>query len=226
MKERRFDFGWSRAAYAGPWIFAAVLIGAALGLQLARPDLWSAWFAVALVAVNSFVGGLILRASDRADHASLPLVDLLGSDDDLVLDAGCGAGRTTLSIAKVRLGKATHPLPYGRSVSSLIHARTAARRAAWSGMPSAFARLSRCFHTLAGKRTERGTVGPVSLPFRGLPRPAWMEIPPAAMRSAYGLRRTLALSRFTSGISRSDARDGSRGFLPVAFFIGASSHAM
>ena len=57
MKERRFDFGWSRAAYAGPWIFAAVLIGAALGLQLARPDLWSAWFAVALVAVNSFVVG-------------------------------------------------------------------------------------------------------------------------------------------------------------------------
>ena len=75
MKERRFDFGWSRAAYAGPWIFAAVLIGAALGLQLARPDLWSAWFAVALVAVNSFVGGLVLRASDRADHASLPLVE-------------------------------------------------------------------------------------------------------------------------------------------------------
>src|SRR3954467_8076182 len=86
-------------------------------------------------------------------------------------------------------------------------------------MPSAFARLSRCFHTLAGKRTERGTVGPVSVPFRGLPRPAWMEIPSAAMRSAYGLRRTLPLSKFTSGISRSAARDGSRGFLPVAFFI-------
>src|SRR2546425_13167987 len=36
---------------------------------------------------------------------------------------------------------------------------------------------------------------------------------------AYGLRRTLALSKFTSGISCSDARDGPRGFLPVAFFI-------
>ena len=75
MKERRFDFGWSRAAYAGPWIFAAVLIGAALGLQLARPDLWSAWFAVALVAVNSFVGGLVLRASTgrttRRCHSSI-----------------------------------------------------------------------------------------------------------------------------------------------------------
>src|SRR5439155_14221989 len=46
-----------------------------------------------------------------------------------------------------------------------------------------------------------------------------MEIPSAASRRAYGLGRTLALSKFTSGISRSDARDGPRSFLPVAFFI-------
>src|SRR5690348_3398417 len=46
-----------------------------------------------------------------------------------------------------------------------------------------------------------------------------MEIPSDAMRTAYGLWRTFPLSKFTSGISRSDARDGSRGFLPVAFFI-------
>jgi hypothetical protein len=43
--------------------------------------------------------------------------------------------------------------------------------------------------------------------------------PSSAIRRAYGLRRALALSKFTSGISRSDARDGPRGFLPVAFFI-------
>ena len=100
-----------------------------------------------------------------------------------------------------------------------IHAMTAARRAAWSGTPFAFARLSKCLQTLAGKRTDRGTVGPVSVPFLGLPRPAWMEIPSFAIRSAYGLRRTLALSKSTSGISRSDARVGSRAFLPVAFFM-------
>src|SRR6266849_2678330 len=95
---------------------------------------------------------------------------------------------------------------------------TAARRAAWSGMPCALARFSRCLQTLDGKRTERGTVGPVSVPFFGLPRPAWMKIPSFAIRSAYGLRRTLALSKSTSGISPSDTRVGSRGFLPVAFF--------
>src|SRR3989442_424627 len=96
---------------------------------------------------------------------------------------------------------------------------TAARRAAWSGTPFALARFSRCLQTLAGKRTERGTVGPVSVPFLGLPRPTWMEIPSFAIRSAYGLRRTLALSKSTSGISRSDARVGSRDFLLDAFFI-------
>ena len=63
-----------------------------------------------------------------------------------------------------------------------------------------------------------GTVGPVSVPFLGLPRPALIEIPSLAILSPYGLRRTLVLSKFTSGISRNDARDGSR-VLPVAFFI-------
>src|SRR5713101_1111811 len=84
-------------------------------------------------------------------------------------------------------------------------------------MPSALARLSRCFQTLAGNRTERGMVGPVSVPFLGLPRPALMAIPSRAIRRVYGLRRTLALSKFTSGIWRSEARDDSRGFLPVTF---------
>src|SRR5207245_5524087 len=60
--------------------------------------------------------------------------------------------------------------------------------------------------------------GRVSVPFLGLPRPALIEIPSLAILSPYGLRRTLVLSKFTSGISRNDARDGSR-VLPVAFFI-------
>jgi hypothetical protein len=61
----------------------------------------------------------------------------------------------------------------------LIHARTAARSAAWSGMPSAPARLSRCFQTLAGKRTERGMVAPVSVPFWACPdQRGWRSPPP------------------------------------------------
>ncbi len=51
------------------------------------------------------------------------------------------------------------------------HSRMAARSAEWSGIPSALAFASSCFQIRAGKRTDRGTVGPVSVPFRGRPRP-------------------------------------------------------
>ena len=54
--------------------------------------------------------------------------------------------------------------PRGRKyrVQRAAHARTAARSAAWSVRPSALARFSRSSHTSAGKRTDRGMVGPVS----------------------------------------------------------------
>lgn len=96
-----YDFGWTWAAMNGPWLAAAALLAIAYGLQLEFPAIWFAWFAVALVGLNSFVGGLFIRTSRRADFASLPLVDWLQTDADLVLDAGCGGGRTTLAVAKI-----------------------------------------------------------------------------------------------------------------------------
>ena len=99
--ENGYDFGWSWGAMNGPWLAAAAFLTVALGLQLELPRLWPAWFAVALLGVNHFVGGLILRTSERTDLATLPLVDLFRSDHDLVLDAGCGGGRTTLALSKV-----------------------------------------------------------------------------------------------------------------------------
>ncbi len=96
-----YDFGWSWGAMNGHWLAAAAILSAALGLQIQWPALWPIWFAVALLGVSWFVGGILLRTSKRADFAALPLVDLLRSDDDLVLDAGCGGGRTTLALSKV-----------------------------------------------------------------------------------------------------------------------------
>ena len=95
---------------------------------------------------------------------------------------------------------------------------TAARKAACRVMPCALARFSTCRQTGAGKRIERGTVGPVSVPFRGRPGAMWKR-PSAAMRAAYGLRRSLTFVKSNSGISRSDAADGSA--ILRAFFIAS-----
>jgi SAM-dependent methyltransferase len=102
--DKGYDFGWSWGAMNGHWLAAAAVATIAFGLQLELPWLWPAWFVVALFGVICFVGGLLLRTSKRTDFASLPLVDLLGSDQDLVLDAGCGGGRTTLALSKVLKG--------------------------------------------------------------------------------------------------------------------------
>jgi SAM-dependent methyltransferase len=99
--DKTYDFGWSSGAIHSPWLVTAFFWTAALGLQLEYPSLWPAWFALSLLGVNAFVGGLVLSSSKRADLAALPMVDLLSTDHDLVLDAGCGGGRTTLAISKV-----------------------------------------------------------------------------------------------------------------------------
>lgn len=103
------DFGWSFTAIWGPWVVSLALAAIALGLMLELPALWPACFAVALLSVSSFVGGLLLRSSARLDHAPLPMVRLFAGEDDRVLDLGCGGGRTTLALAKA--------LPKGRFVS-------------------------------------------------------------------------------------------------------------
>ena len=95
------DFGWSWGAMNGPWLAAVALATVAFGLQMEFPDLWPAWLVIVLLGVNSFIGGLLLRTSKRLDCALLPMVDLLATDQDLVLDAGCGGGRTTLALSKV-----------------------------------------------------------------------------------------------------------------------------
>ena len=83
----------------------------------------------------------------------------------------------------------------------------ALRSAEWSVIPLASAFDSSCFQSCAGKRTDRGTVGPVSVPFLGRPRPTW-TMPSSVTRVAYGFLRTRARSKSTSGISRRDAFDG------------------
>lgn len=42
-----------------------------------------------------------MRSFRSSDHVVLPMVDLVQSDEDVVLDAGCGAGRTIVALNRV-----------------------------------------------------------------------------------------------------------------------------
>jgi ubiquinone/menaquinone biosynthesis C-methylase UbiE len=54
-----------------------------------------------LLAVNLFAGNYVWRMGKKVDFMTLPFVDLFSSDHDLVLDAGCGSGRTSVALSRV-----------------------------------------------------------------------------------------------------------------------------
>lgn len=95
-----YDFGWSPEWTIGPALASLVAIAAAVALQVAAPAWWPISFLLVLLAASFFAGHLITRASGQADDAVFPMVDLLTGDSGLVLDGGCGAGRTTIAVAR------------------------------------------------------------------------------------------------------------------------------
>lgn len=98
----RFDFGWAPGWIYGPWIGALVFVAVAVAIQVATPALWPLAMFLTLIAASFFAGGLIVRSSGRYEDAVLPLVDLVPSEDEnkMVLDAGCGAGRTSVALGR------------------------------------------------------------------------------------------------------------------------------
>lgn len=113
------DFGWSAAWVHGPMLAAVALLAFAVAVMAAAPTWWPAALALALLAANFFAGGLLTRASTSPSSAVLPLVDLLPTGDGVVLDAGCGAGRTCLALAR-GYGRA-HVVAIDRFDSGYIH---------------------------------------------------------------------------------------------------------
>ena len=97
---RDFDFGWAPAWTYGPWIAALILIASAVALEAAAPGAWPLALLATLLAASFFAGGLIARTTGRHDRAFLPMVDLWPSGEGQALDAGCGAGRTTLALGR------------------------------------------------------------------------------------------------------------------------------
>lgn len=96
----KYDFGWGPEWMNGLAVGALVAASAAIAIQAAAPNWWPLAFLTLLLGAAFFVGNSIMRSFRSADHIVLPMVDLLRSDRDVVLDAGCGAGRTTIALSR------------------------------------------------------------------------------------------------------------------------------
>lgn len=94
------DFGWAPAWTLGPLLAAVALLAAAIAVQINVPAWWPVALVMTLLAANAFAGHLAAAATARPDDAPLPLVNLLPAGYGVVLDGGCGAGRTSLAVAR------------------------------------------------------------------------------------------------------------------------------
>lgn len=97
----KYDFGWGPEWMNGLGVAALIAASAAAAIQMAAPNWWPLAFLILLLAAAFFVGNAIMRSFRSNDHAVLPMVDLLRGGQDVVLDAGCGAGRTTIALSRV-----------------------------------------------------------------------------------------------------------------------------
>jgi len=100
----RFDFGWSSKWRKG-FGFASIIVMllafySYFGLEENVILQILVFTLLLLLAVNLFIGNIIARDSDSTNDVILPYVDLYKAGRNNVLDAGCGAGRTTISISK------------------------------------------------------------------------------------------------------------------------------
>jgi SAM-dependent methyltransferase len=99
-KADALDFGWTPAWTLGPLLAAVVFLATAVVIQLAAPNWWPLSMVATLLAGNAFAGHLLTWSASRPEHASLPWVNLLPDGSGQLLDGGCGAGRTSIAMAR------------------------------------------------------------------------------------------------------------------------------
>ena len=97
---RQFNFGWGPEWMNGLAILALAFAWAAIAVEVAVPPWWPLAFVLLLLGASAFAGNLVMSSFRSADHVVLPMVELVRGDDDLILDAGCGAGRTTIALRR------------------------------------------------------------------------------------------------------------------------------
>ncbi len=99
-----FDFGWSFKWNKGfgfaSFIVALIAFYSYFGLAGNQILQLLVFAFLLLLSVNLFIGNIIARASNSTNGIILPYVDLFKAGEKNILDAGCGAGRTTISLSK------------------------------------------------------------------------------------------------------------------------------
>ena len=96
-----YDFGWGPEWMNGLALFGLAALAGSVAVMIAAPDFWLLAFLLVLLAVSFFIGNGIMRSFQSRDHMVLPMVRLLKGQNDMVLDAGCGAGRTTIMLSRI-----------------------------------------------------------------------------------------------------------------------------
>lgn len=97
-----YDFGWGFASRWGFLICGISFLTISVGTLIISRSLYILSCLLFLVALQLFMGYLVVRHIHNMDsELILPYVDLLTSDNNLVLDAGCGTGRTSIAVSKI-----------------------------------------------------------------------------------------------------------------------------
>ncbi len=104
MNEQHYEFYYkTNGLIYGLRIMGIIFLAASLVLFF---NTWWPYLSVLslpliLLAVNFFIGSIVARKVISPDYMAIPFVDLFSSPDDMVLDAGCGAGRVTIEVGKL-----------------------------------------------------------------------------------------------------------------------------
>jgi len=103
MKELEFDFGGNRLFETFPLILGTLFLIASLVIffYFKSPYIQILSLPLILLAGNFFIGTYVTWNFSKTDNMTLPFVDLFQSDEDLILDAGCGSGRGTIELINV-----------------------------------------------------------------------------------------------------------------------------
>jgi len=106
--DEKFDAGWSVGWMNGFWVASIVFLTAAVLVYHAFPGLQLLALLLFLLSLNFFVGNLVIRSPKHTQYLTLPWVNLYNKGADVkIMDVGCGAGRSTIALAKIFQGKIT-----------------------------------------------------------------------------------------------------------------------